>query len=612
MAFKIAAIVAILYEVAFNLFLLSGGLSRVTNFNPDALLIEYRSGWSIVPGFVHARGLRIRSKDNNIEFDLRIDRCVFHVRLHELIHQRFHVTDVSGEGISFVSRLRITPDKATALTLGAIPHIEGLEEVPIKGPETPPPDDAHYHLWTVALDRVDARSVREVWIDTFRLTVHADVVGSFYLKPTRWAHVGPATAYIHTGHLVSGNDVIADLDGRFEVTVDGFDPRVTGGIDVLRKASPHLIVDTKTPSLGFTHRYAGASPSVALTQGELSASIDVRIDHGRIAAARVEADAWGIRADLAKAALTGEAHVSVQTGAGAADPLEAVFTARDLHLVPRGFDRAAVEAGRAEVTVRSAELDLVEHPFSDAAVSARVPVAAVSDLGLLAVFLPKDAPVHVQGGRGTVGADFDLAGGVGRGHAALALSDVRVLLGETETVAGQVRAALDLRHVNLAAGRADISGTRVEVLSVRTLGGTQGWWANVDLPESTLEWRRNVSWRASVIAQARDTRPFAFAIADIAHLPTWLTPLLCADDLKTSAGIGIAPGAIDVRGLVAKAGSLHVEATFLNRAETSRALAVVGTGPLAIGLKLGSEGTGFQLTDAERWYKEQTAGPMFR
>ncbi len=525
---QIAAIGALLYELALNAFLLLGGLARVLSHDPDTVLVEYRSGWSLLPGFVHARGLRIRSKDSNIEFDLRIARCDFRVAVLDILRRTFHVTRVRGEGITFVARRRIEPADATAQTLNALPRIEGLEPIPLRDPKPPPLDQAHYNLFTFELDRVDAESVREIWLDSLRFVGEAHIVGGFYLRPIRWVSVGPVTADIRVGRLTSAKDVlVADLQGKTETTVKGFDPRETHGAEVLRRVTARAALDMNLPSVAFVQRWIGDAP-LTLSGGKGSASIDVAVRDGRVAApSRVAADIRRARVGLSEAGIVGDLHATAAVAATEdAVALDGGVSAQDIHVAIRGFETDAVQIKHAVLHLGSRRLDLAERPFADAAISARVPVAQILDARFVNAWLPP-AGMRVLGGRGTVGAEFKWTAADARGTALVALDAMQVALDDTTRIAGEVRARAELSATNPPSGRVGMSGSRVELLGVSGPGGTQGWWANVEVTKGELSLPAGPVWRATLRAEARDTRPIVGSLVQALGF----TRLACAGAL---------------------------------------------------------------------------------
>jgi hypothetical protein len=451
-----------------------------------------------------------------------------------------------------------------------------------------------------------------VWIHTFRYQGDARVVGGFFLKPTRWAHVGPMdTAFIRGGQVTIAQHTIASqVSGRIEATVDPFDPRVTGGIDVFRKGSGLVLLDAAVPSVDFmrywTEDFAG-DRAVHVAGGAGEARSDFRIDHGRVAPgtridasfhdARASKGAWGLSGDVA-------ARVTDTREAGA-ELFETVVSATGLRFVVHGFEAAPVTAQRADLGLHAAGVDFVDKPLADAAITARVPRAEVTDARIAQALLGGGSAVRVEGGSGSASAEISYADGTAHGTARLAIDGARVAVDKKTTVDGDVRGEVQLRRFTPASGRADLAGTRVEIRGVRGPGDTADWWANVQLASATLDPRALPVWHSQILAEARDTRPFVAKFVDASSLPTWLTPLLTANDLRVRAALSAGDGGIALRDCIATAGPLHALATLAKRGDATNAVAVVASGALAVGIELHDGSTSVELADAEHWYRRK-------
>src|SRR5579872_7426712 len=101
-----------------NVFVRTRLFRNLISADPDAILVDYSSAYSIWPGRIEVRNLHIRGRDSNIEWILVLDRCSFAVQFRDFLHRRFHAEDVRGDGLSLRVRQRepsFTPDKAAAL-----------------------------------------------------------------------------------------------------------------------------------------------------------------------------------------------------------------------------------------------------------------------------------------------------------------------------------------------------------------------------------------------------------------------------------------------------------------------------------------------------------------
>jgi hypothetical protein len=180
-----------LYLLAMNVFIRTRLFRKVIGSEPASLLVDYASAYSFVPGRIVVRDLHIRGRDSHVEWILVIDRCEFQVSFGDMLHRRFRADDVHGDGLSL--RIRLRQPAFTAEHMSALPPVPGFSDPPYSGVKPPPLSDADYNLWTISLEGVVAEHVREIWIDTTRLSGDFDVRGRWYFKPVRWLDIGPAT-----------------------------------------------------------------------------------------------------------------------------------------------------------------------------------------------------------------------------------------------------------------------------------------------------------------------------------------------------------------------------------------------------------------------------------
>jgi hypothetical protein len=237
-AIQALAALAVLYVVGTNIFLSTSLFGKVIDAEPDTIDIHYRSGWSVVPGRIHAKDLSIRGRDSHVDWILRLEDAEFDISFVALANKRFDVSRVRGTGISFRVRRRLDAPP-TAPDQGAdLPPIEGVGAYSGRPHHPPSPDvwsDADYHLWTAHLEQVHAEDVREVWIDRVRFEGSARMTGRFYFKPLRLVDVGPAHVDVRNGRVLAGAAVLVDtLDGSSADVTARFDPRTA---DVLHHVS---------------------------------------------------------------------------------------------------------------------------------------------------------------------------------------------------------------------------------------------------------------------------------------------------------------------------------------------------------------------------------------
>lgn len=242
------------YVVAVNGFLSTPLFEKVINGDPDTIAIHYRTGWSLVPGRIHASGLSIRGRDRRVEWLLRIDEADFTMSFLALARREFTVSRVHGAGLSFRLRQRLARPPATPEEAASLPPIDGFGPYSVRPDTAPGSDlwsDADYRLWTAHLEEITAADVRELWIDHVRFEGSAAVSGRFYLKPLRAVEVGPAVVLVHVGRVSRGASTLAEglAGSRADLTVERFDPRTSGGGDIAHRASLDLDVHGSAPEM---------------------------------------------------------------------------------------------------------------------------------------------------------------------------------------------------------------------------------------------------------------------------------------------------------------------------------------------------------------------------
>ena len=119
-----------LYAVAMNVFLKTSLFDKVLNGDPDTIAIHYSSGWSAIPGRIHARDLSIRGRDSNVEWILKLDEADFDMSFVALFERRFHVRRVHGAGISFRVRQRLDAPPSTPEQIADAQDLAPIDGLP--------------------------------------------------------------------------------------------------------------------------------------------------------------------------------------------------------------------------------------------------------------------------------------------------------------------------------------------------------------------------------------------------------------------------------------------------------------------------------------------------
>lgn len=395
-----------LYVILINVFLSTSLFDRVVNHDKMDLDVHYASGWSLWPSTIHAKHLSIRSSDSNVMWILKLDEVTFDIALLDIPRRRFTIEKARGRGISMrVQRKRMTwPDHQDEIK--NLPPIDGFPAFAVRPADPHHPelwDDAQYHLIDVHLDDTYAEDVREVWIDDYRFSGHANVRGRFHLKPLREVDVGPLHIEVLSGELQQGfgHTLLHDLGGGLDVAVSQFDPREVHEREALRYVDIDTDLRARSIPLG---QMPFAPPANLYLDGIVDAkNIGVHVRNGRLA------NGTTIDATVERPHLARDNHI----GDGALE-LRAEVTEDRLRAraelarwrVVRADAEELMRAPRAYLALDSADLDLSTTPFEDLHVVAGVDGATVPDARLTNCILP--CTVRVHRGRGALTARVEL------------------------------------------------------------------------------------------------------------------------------------------------------------------------------------------------------------
>ncbi len=278
-----------LYAVAMNVFLGTRLFRHLISYDPGSLLVDYDKAYSLWPGRIHVEGLVIRGRDHNVEWTLVLDRCDFGEHFADLLHRQFHAGPVTCDGLNL--RLRRRKAAWTAAEIAATPPVPGFSDpaLPEPGPVPPPLTDANYKLWSIRLDDVEARHVREIWVDTFRSAGDSEVLGRWLFRPQRWLEVGPAKVHVHPVEVGRGQvaALATDVRGTLEVTVHPVDLLAVRSADIFHDVSvggsvaadAHLtnLAHALAPTLRVEASNAALTARLAIKRGVVNPGSEIHV-----------------------------------------------------------------------------------------------------------------------------------------------------------------------------------------------------------------------------------------------------------------------------------------------------------------------------------------------
>ncbi|AUX29643.1 MULTISPECIES: hypothetical protein [Sorangium] len=600
------------YVVIGNVMLSTKLVARLVSYNPTDATLFYGSAWSLWPGVVHVKELRLSGSDSLLEWAVLLDEVEADIHLTDLFRKKFHAEDIRAEGFTFRMRLLVDPTSERDLEaphIKALPPIPEFTNPPLK-PELPPKHDLEssdegYNLWTVHLERVDT-TLKEVWIQQVRYAGGGRVRGGFYYKPLRSVRVGPVALELRSGEVHLADRVVARVDADLDVTMNTFDPRDIEGLDIFDTTWARVRLDAQLPGLDFIYFFTGEDGGPRIEDGSGGLRANLVVNRGNV--------------EPGSSLSYGTSHLAASAGSLRA----AVAADVDLRVDERGQARLAVAVPRATLERPGKGLPPIVVERASAAFDApelhlmRLPPGFSSKVEVVAAAIPDlrwlnpddagpDAP-RFTGGAAFVRSSLEVDP-LGRGTGALSLLLKQGALAWKETrVKGDVKARLSLDAANLLGPTARLGKSRIEIedLAIEHEGeALPGWWARIDVDDAKVG--RGLM-EAAIRLECKDARP-AVALLDAEDaIPGWAAGLLTMEGLKASATVRRKESDVDFRLLEAQGGNLAIRGR-LTKSDGQEPLGafLVKSGLLSVGIDLERDGAGVHPLVGDDWVNEKMA-----
>jgi hypothetical protein len=275
-----AAALAALLSVGQHVLVSGPRLRKLVNAKPEELLVEYDAATAWIPGTLRLTNLRVRGRDSNVEWEVRMPAARLDYAPLSLVSRTFRMRRLSGSGLEFRLRERQEPGKVSR-NAELFPEIEGFSDPPLRDPNEPPPHVRTSPPWTIRLDALDADPARLIWIGPWRYDGDARVTGGFTLQPGWRADIGPAAIEFRRVSLSMGKDVVlADAHGAVSCRIEPFDVRQVKGSAVWPYIGGRFNLAGRVEALDFLRHVVDERSAPALRKGHGEASVDVRIEKG--------------------------------------------------------------------------------------------------------------------------------------------------------------------------------------------------------------------------------------------------------------------------------------------------------------------------------------------
>ncbi len=577
------------YLVAIHVVLATPLLRHFANKKPEKFLLEYGSAWSIIPGRVHVRALRIRFKDSVAETYLSIDKVDTTVELLPLAKKilRFRGPRLSNASVRV--RPRMHPEDVRESSMQGMATIPGFDGPPLAKtePREPPELDKY---WTIDLQNAEI-DLRELWIDTYRFAGRARATGGFFLKPTQEFELRPSRIEVTEGVLTLANRPFGrELRGSLEARIARHDPRALDGGEMFRHMDVHAKLASVVDELGFVQKWLAPGTGTHLTGGGGSAESEVHVVAGVLRDGTwltFKSQRALVRHPPFSAWVDSDVDLRVAKGVASVRVL-----AHDLRLVRRWAESYPIESERIDLLVVTRSLDLARKPFDDVLATLDVPRATMTNTRMLTGLFGEQ--VKLQGGAAYLKAHVDLSVAESLLKGTISFDAPRLAAASSSTAfAARVAVGLEVERLDLSTMTGSVPRAYVDVRDANLVGLTTApppaWWGRVELRHGTLDAAQKPMFAGDLSAHARDARPIVFLATQKQGIPAWAREPLAMENLRLHGKLHVGPG-VAVEALTGDGGAIDVDGRLAMVNRKNEGHVTLSYGPLALTIHLGPRG----------------------
>jgi hypothetical protein len=607
---------ALLYPVylAVGNWMLRSGVEGWLNRRPERFLLQYDSAWTLWPGVVHVRGVRIRGQTPSVQWWGSVDRGILWVRLWSLQDREFIAGPVQGTGVSFRLRRRAdAPRRRTVTRRELEPPIPGFSNPPDRKPEElypRAPSRQRRDPWHIRLAGITFDGVREIWIEEYRFAGKGIATGGFDLRLRKSFELDPTRLNVTSGDLFLGDrPVLAAAKGRILGWIEPFSPAGHRGWDVLQFVSGHASFGGRVRSLEFLDLHFRKTQWLDMRSGGGPVDVDLRMQRGRILpGSRLEGRPQDVSVGFLDYNAQGSGTIHWEVVDPRGDP-EGRLTLEldDFQIQRQGYGRPHVRGRGLRIEAVSPE-PRAGRLFDPLRVAIEMPRAEVPRLAFYNGYLPRQSGFELTSGTGLMTGRFRAASPDWRGTGDLRLTARGIgARFEDKSLRGDLRLDTRLRQVDLKEKRFDISGSKAELTNVRMQGGDPAdWWARAHLDDALLLPGRPVFLRAKVESTLSDVRPVFIFFAPEGRNPLvrWVEDLLEVQGVGATAAIEIGESYLDVADLAIAGGPAQLQGRLRFDGGNRKGVLLASYGRFDVGLELQGTERDWKILRPRRWFAE--------
>jgi hypothetical protein len=583
-----------IYLVAGNLFVATPLGQTLITPHPERFTIHWGRAWTVIPGLVHVRDLKIHQHSKDIEWSLTVDRAVTGVNILALPFKTFHAV---------------------------LPHVSGVDVRVEQAPTTMPATGKTKPGFRILLSGASIRDIR--FMEFFGFHIEASdlqINGGMDSTARGPLAISAARVRISDGRIShEGLSLATDFDLDCRARIDkhtkadradaGIFPFISGKIHASGDIADLRFIDTFLRSVSWMRIQGGAGSieaDVGISRGSLEPDSTLEVKTSEFSFEYIDYAVTG----------KGLVRISGREDDGRGDT-KMNFDLNDFSL---GFSDAQtphIEGHNFSVDIIG---NLAEMMQREAAVDVtiNIPESDVPDLRIYNRYFKGASPVEILSGKGLLRSHFEVATGPGTGDGIIEVTTTNVSVNlKGRDIVADTHFLFPITITDFGSKAFSVDGSTITITNAGV--GTpeevdpgdappRDWWCDISIPDGKLKLTQPLDLDINVTLKAADVDPLLALIAKTRKSVDRLDRVLAINDLEGGAHLVVGKNGTRITDLHAEGG----RATFLGdlclKKNNNKGALFIKYGILSLGVEIAGEDEKKHIVGPHKWYVEFVEG----
>jgi hypothetical protein len=270
--FLLIFLMEISYVGLTSVFLNTSLFQKVVALDPQEISIQFHRGWSIIPGWVDLKDVKILGQDRNVRWQVLLPDVKTRVLLKDLIQRQVHFKSLTTREVDFQLEMKSESEKAK----------EPISPIPTRAEV----ESWRQKRWQLLFDQIQIHSIKKLQVQELSFQGIGKITGQFYLWPGIDAEIGPAHLEVQSGSVRSTQQkedqpsVMRQIALNCGIKIDRFHPYLVNGSEVFRFLNGSGVLTSQVNGVSVFNQYFQHVPQIRLNQGRGSLQAQVTIVKG--------------------------------------------------------------------------------------------------------------------------------------------------------------------------------------------------------------------------------------------------------------------------------------------------------------------------------------------